>query len=589
VVLGLYNRVSRYPFINFDDNRYVSENAHVRAGLTAETVKWAFTTTAESNWHPLTWLSHALDCQLFGMNAGGHHYTNVLMHAVNAVLLFLILQSATGSAWRSFVVALLFAVHPVNVESVAWVAERKNVLSMLFFLLSLQAYQSYAKKPGAGRYLLLIFLFACGLMAKPMVITLPFVLLLWDYWPLQRIKAVSDRDPTRGSLRPFSSLIMEKIPLFALSAASAVVTMKVQRAGGAMNLGTQYSFPARLGNALVAYAGYIRIALWPAGLAPLYPHPGNLLPLWGILFAAIVLTVITVVVVTRARRQRYLLVGWFWFLGTLVPMIGLVQVGGQAMADRYAYLPFVGLFLIACWGAPDLAHSLKISSWWLAIASAGVALALVLVTNAQLSFWKSSEALWSHTIKVTAPNFVAQDNLGSALVADGRIEDALPHFEAAAKIYPADPVAWLNIGTHNEQTGKIELAIKQFQSVLTMTPDPELQVKALENMGAAYRQKHDYAQAKRSYQEALAIRPDDSRAWVGMGLVSLQSGNAAEAAANFARAMELQPTAVGYVLLQKALEQQGETAKAQAAGQEAEKLTTDMDSSRKAAASLLAD
>jgi protein O-mannosyl-transferase len=586
VVLGLYNRVSRYPFVNFDDDRYVTENPHVRAGLTAETIKWAFTTSAESNWHPLTWLSHALDVQFFGMNAGGQHYINVLLHAVNAVLLFLILQSATGCPWRSFMVAAFFAVHPVNVESVAWVAERKNVLSMLFLLLALMAYQRYAKKPGIASSGVVMLLFACGLMAKPMVITLPFLLLLWDYWPLRRMNLGAAPAASNGSSRPLSSLIMEKIPLFALSAASAVITMKVQRAGGAMNLGTSFGMLTRLENAVVAYVRYLRIALWPAGLAPLYPHPGNSIPLWRVLLASLILISCTVTVF-RARRQRYLLVGWLWFLGALVPVIGLVQVGGQAMADRYAYLPFVGLFILVCWGVPDLAAKLRISPTVQAVAAAAAVLVLLLAAYAQLANWRSSVALWIHTIDVTAPNFIAQDNLGSALVAEGRIDDAIPHFETAAKIYPDDPVAWLNIATHNQQTGKLQQAIEQFRSVLGMTSDPDLRIKAFENMGAAYRQNHDYPEALQSYREALAIHPDDPRALVGLGLVFLRSGDPVGAAASFTRAMEIQPTAVGYLLLQRALGQEGDAGKAEAAGQAADKLTDDMDSARKAAMSLL--
>ena len=600
--LALYNGVGRYPFINFDDNRYVTENPQVRAGLTAGTLRWAFTTTTESNWHPLTWLSHALDCQLFGTNAGGHHYVNVLLHAVNAVLLFLILQRAAGYPWRSLMAALLFAVHPVNVESVAWVAERKNVLSMLFFLLALMAYERYAKQQSGACYLQLLGLFACGLMAKPMVITLPFVLLLWDYWPLQRMNLGTDRGTSGGKFvgqraarpsrtdeqsnhypsRPLPRLILEKLPLFALSAISAVITMKVQNAGGAMNLGQQFALAPRVENALLSYVGYLRMALWPAGLAPFYPHPGSSLGSGRVLLATGILIAGTVAVI-RAHQRQYLLVGWFWFLGTLVPMIGLVQVGGQAMADRYAYLPFVGLFVMACWGVPDFARAVRVPAWWLAPAGAMVVLVLMLLTYRQLMFWKSDLALWSRTVAVTGPNFVAQDNLGNALVAEGRIEEALPHFEAAAQIYPQDPVAWLNIATHNQLSGRISEAIGQFQAVLTMTSDTALRTQALENLGSAYRQNRDYTQARQSYESALSISPDDSRALVGMGLASLKSGDSAGAAASFTRAMEIQPTAVGYLLLQEALEKQGETQKAEAAHRQAQALARDMDSAQKTA------
>ena len=364
--VALYYPVRSHPFVNYDDNVYVTENEQVKAGLDWDTVQWAFTTTEAGNWHPLTWLSHALDYELFELNPAGHHETNVLLHVLNALLLFWVLRQATGFTGRSWMVAALFALHPINVESVAWISERKNLLSMMFFLLALGAYRWYVREPRSSRYAVVLGLFALGLMAKPQVITLPFVLLLWDYWPLRRMAVADDQsaaEPADESplvQRSFSWLVAEKLPMLALCAASAFITMKAQQAAGAMNT-VKNSFPLsiRMGNAIVCYARYIGKALWPSHLALVYPHPGTSLEIWEVLAALVLLLAITALVL-RERHRRYLLVGWLWFLGTMVPMIGLVQVGEQAMADRYAYLPFIGLFIMVCWGAADWAEQRKL-------------------------------------------------------------------------------------------------------------------------------------------------------------------------------------------------------------------------------------
>jgi protein O-mannosyl-transferase len=348
---ALYFPVSGHAFLTFDDHDYVTANPHIHAGLSWTTLKWAFTSTTAANWHPLTWLSHALDFQLFGLNPAGHHLDSVLIHAANAVLLFLLLQWATKRAGPSLLVAALFAVHPLNVESVAWVAERKNVLSTLFFFLAIGAYGWYAQRPNWRRYLLLAAMFAAGLMAKPMVVTLPCVLLLLDYWPLGRIQT----GPPGATGMPrfaISKLILEKVPLFFLSALSAVITIKAQRSGQAVRTLHQFSAAVRIENAVVAYASYLWKMLWPARLAPLYPHPGATLPAWQLILSAVVLIGITLLVVVQ-RSRRYLLVGWLWFLGTLIPVIGLVQIGDAAMADRYAYIPLIGIFVMMAWGLDD--------------------------------------------------------------------------------------------------------------------------------------------------------------------------------------------------------------------------------------------
>ena len=435
--LVVYNRVNQNSFVNFDDDRYITENAHVRAGLTWGTIRWAFSSLEQANWHPLTWLSHALDCQLFRLNPDGHHYVNLLLHAVNAMLLFLILQRATGFTWRSFAVAALFALHPINVESVAWASERKNVLSMLFFLLALGAYGWYVRKPEVRRYLVVAALFALGLMAKPQVITFPLVLLLWDYWPLGRVGSTHEFS-NKVAQRGFSSLVIEKLPLFALSAASAIITMKAQSAGGAVRSEIEYPFAVRFGNALLAYARYLGKAVWPSHLAAMYPHPGESLQAWQAVAAALLLGFISAGV-WAARRRRYLLVGWLWFLGTLVPMIGLVQVGGQSMADRYAYLPLIGLFVMIAWGVADWAQHKHLPTRWLGIPTVLVLLIFSLLTHRQLAYWHDSITLWSHALEVTSRNFVAEDSLGGALVNEGEYEQAIPHFRSAVEIYPRDP------------------------------------------------------------------------------------------------------------------------------------------------------
>ncbi len=381
VTIALYSPVFGYRFIVWDDHEYVTANPYIRTGLTWSTIKWAFTATYAANWHPLTWLSHGLDCQLFALNPAGHHLHNVLLHALNAVLLFLLLAWMTKRTGPSLVVAALFAVHPLNVQSVAWVAERKNVLSTLFFLLVIGAYVRYVQKPDWRRYLPVTALFALGLMAKPMVITLPFVLLLLDYWPLGRMQLEKTQSKeTSMSGMPqmaLSQLVLEKIPLLLLSAASAWITLKAQRVGHAVRNLEEFSFAIRLENAVVAYGLYLWKMLWPAKLAVLYPHRANTLSMWEVALSALVLVGMTALVVAL-RRKGYLPVGWFWFLGTLVPVLGLVQVGEAAMADRYAYLSLIGIFVIIAWTLDDWAEARKVGTVWRVIPALFVLAALSL-------------------------------------------------------------------------------------------------------------------------------------------------------------------------------------------------------------------
>jgi protein O-mannosyl-transferase len=466
--LAVYNSVNRNAFVNFDDDPYITHNPHVITGLNRQTITWAFSHYYEANWHPLTWISHAVDWQLFGANPVGHHYTNVVLHAVNVVLLFLLLQSATGFTGRSLMVAALFAVHPVNVESVAWAAERKNVLSMFFLLLTMHAYGWYARKPDVRRYSLVALLFASGLMSKPQVITLPFLLLLWDYWPLGRFGragVLAGNDIRWNAVS--RGLILEKVPLLMLSLASAIITTQAQKAGNAIRSVISYPFDLRLENAFVAYCRYIGKALWPAHLSPMYPHPQTVSP-WQLIASVLFLSLITERVIDR-RQRGYLITGWFWFLGALVPMIGLVQVGEQAMADRYAYLPFVGLFVMIVWGTAELAQARPIATRFLVPTAALVVAALSFLTYRQIGFWHDSETLWIHALKVNdTGNYKAHFNLAVIYDAEGRYDEAIRQFRAAENPREDDPRIHFGMGIYDQRHGHLQEAVDEYQAAVRL-------------------------------------------------------------------------------------------------------------------------
>lgn len=569
--LALYNPVNRHPFVNYDDDRYITENPHVHNGLTWRTITWAFTATEQGNWHPLTWLSHALDYQLFHQNPAGHHFTSLLIHAANAVLLFLFLMYATRRLGPSLFVAALFALHPINVESVAWVAERKNVLCTFFFFATLIAYCWYARQPDWRRYLVFAGLFVLGLMSKPMVITLPFVLLLLDYWPLGRIRG-GHADATAA---PLSKLVVEKLPLIALSAASAVITMQAQRAGGAMRSTAQFSLAVRLENAVMAYPMYLWKMIWPSHLSPIYPHPGDSLAGWQVGTSALVLLAVTAVAL-KFRARRYLLTGWLWFLGTLVPVIGLVQVGDQAMADRYAYIPLVGIFIMIAWGIADLADSKQIGLVVRVIPAACVLLALSFATNRQLGYWSSNYDLWTHAVAVTGRNFIAQDNLGGALLWLGKTDEAYLHFQAAAEINPLDPMSRSNLGAYLQEHGHMAEAIEKYNRVITLTSDPGLLAATYANLGAAYRKLGEDEKARTSYDQALQLNPNQYNAYLGLGELLEKQSRLDDAISNYSKAVELRPTDTGFLLLGRALERTGRRSEALAAYQAALKLSPEM-------------
>ena len=575
--VALYSPVNHHPFVNYDDNGYVTDNIHVKSGLSGDTAAWAFTTYDEANWHPLTWLSHALDYQLFELDPAGHHDVNLLLHGLNVALLFWVLWRASGYPGRSLMVAALFALHPINVESVAWVAERKNLLSMLFFLLALGAYRWYARAPRVGRYAVVALLYILGLMSKPQAITLPFVLLLWDYWPLRRM-AIRGSDPVTTTepadiypQKSFAWLVKEKLPLFALSAASAVITMRAQGQNGGLN--TVIPLSSRIANAIVSYARYLGRAFWPERLAPIYPHPGSSLLAWQITAALLLLIVITALVIA-GRGRRYFLVGWLWFVGTLVPMIGLVQVGRQAMADRYAYLPFIGLFIAVCWGVGDWAQRAHVPLAWQAGTGVAVFLALATVTHRQIDFWGDNVRLWTHAVQVTSGNYLAEDNLGRAFEAEGNRQDAMLHYARSVEIEPSYVFAHIHLGTCLQLQGDLQGALQQYQKVIILTQNDiahyaEVRHLIFANMASAYGGLGDFARARECLESALSLNPDNSEEWTNLGILALKTGDVDRAIEAFSRAIKIQPSQRGYQLLARALQQAGRPQEAQAAMQQA--------------------
>jgi protein O-mannosyl-transferase len=546
----VYSPAIFHPFVNYDDYDYVTQNPHVQAGLSLHTMSWALTSTELANWHPLTWISHVLDFQLYGLNPVGHHLTNVLLHSANVALLFLILFRATGATWRSAFVAALFGLHPLNVESVAWVAERKNVLSMFFFLVTLISYGRYTRKPTWRSYTLVAVTFALGLAAKPMLVTLPFVLMLVDYWPLCRIEGwthASPDSPMRQSSWPH--LLLEKVPLIALSAASSLVTMFAQR-----EYGTVRALPwsIRLGNAAYSYCEYLIKFLWPVHLAVVYPHPLNRLSTAAIFSSFLFLVAITGVAWRWRKRHPYVIVGWLWFLGTLVPVIGTIQVGDQGMADRYMYLPMVGILVALVWGFMDLARA---NSWLerplltaIKAASIAILIGLAVLSIRQIGFWRSSFDLWNHALQVTEHNFVADDRMASLLLAQGRIEDANRYFKDAALTAPWDPISHLALGAAAQDRGDLREAIRDFQVALG-AKSSNFRTYAYTNLAILHRQLGDNVEWRQEAQHAMS---DDPAAVHGMIRQQQQT-------------LQANPSAAGYLRLGMLLEVAGQVQDAQAA------------------------
>ncbi|MEN6459719.1 MAG: tetratricopeptide repeat protein [Thermoguttaceae bacterium] len=527
--IGIYGQTLRHGFVNYDDPKYVVRNTAVRGGLTAEGIVWAFTARESCNWHPLTWLSHMADCQVHRLHARGHHLTNLLLHAATAMLLFLALERMTGDRWPAAWVAALFAVHPLHVESVAWLAERKDVLSGLFFSFTLLAYAGYVRRPGSWlRYAMVIATTALGLMAKPMLVTMPFVLLLLDYWPL-------DRMATEPGPRRARRLLLEKAPLFALSALCCAVTVWAQ--SEAIDNGYPVALGWRLGNAAVSCAAYVAQSLAPTGLAVLYPHPGAELPGWQIAAAIVLLAVLSLVSLVLRRRAPFLLVGWLWFLGMLTPVIGLIQVGQQARADRYTYLPQIGLWIALVWGVSWLIGQRR---WAVAACSAAAAAAVAgLAVSAwvQTSYWRDSKTLWNRTIACTGRNPIAHYNLGEALTSVGRGDEAIDAYRNAIREKPDYPEARYNLGVLLAARGQTDEAIAQYRAALQSAPDLSA---AHCNLGVALASRGRFDEAIEHYQAALHIS-QDADIYNNLGNVELRLGRVDEAIAHYREALRLTP------------------------------------------------
>ncbi|MCK4752053.1 MAG: tetratricopeptide repeat protein [Planctomycetes bacterium] len=515
-----FEQVRQHEFVSYDDYEYVTENPQVNKGLTRQSIVWSFTANYASNWHPATWLSHMLDCQLFGLNAGWHHLVNLFFHIVNTLLLFYVLKKMTSVIWPSAFVAAAFALHPLHVESVAWVAERKDVLSTFFWLLTIAAYIYYANRPSIRRYLLVFLFFAIGLMAKPMVVTLPFVLLLLDYWPLHRLS---------------KRVLLEKIPLLVLVVISCVITLLVQQRAGSME---QPPLGYRISNVLVSYIQYIDKMIYPADLAVLYPVVAKKLLLWQPIASFVILVVISAGIIRTAGRRKYLTVGWLWYLGTLVPVVGFVQVGLQSMADRYTYLPSIGIFIIVAWGVTELSAKLPYRKVILGIIGTIVLLAMLVCTRLQVGYWQNNLALYEHALEVTENNYVMHNNFGDALYSDDRIDEALMHFDQALQISPKYTDALNNKGRVFIELGKIDEAIAIFNEVLQLKSDS---VQAFTNFGVALKKQDKIDEAIEKWKKALQIKPDYPGANYNIGLAMAQRGQYDAAVRYFNDALTVKP------------------------------------------------
>jgi tetratricopeptide (TPR) repeat protein len=536
-ISAVYWPVYNYEFVKYDDDTYLIKNTNIQSGLNFKSFRWAFTAGYESNWHPVTWLSHMLDYQLFGKWAGGHHLTNVLFHILNTIILFYVLMRLTGSIWPSAFVAAVFALHPLHVESVAWVAERKDVLSTLFWLLTMWAYVRYVENPGFRWYLAAIILFVLGLMSKPMLVTVPFVLLLLDYWPLQR--KISYR------------LLTEKIPFFICAAISGVVTFLVQKSSGSMADIKVFGLTTRINNAIVSYVMYITKMFWPSRLAVLYLHPGDGLPMTMVFACGFLLMLISICFIIWARRHKFLIAGWLWYLGTLVPVIGLIQVGEQAMADRYSYMTLTGLLIIIAWSAKEFAPKWHHRNTILALLAVIISAALALTSSQQLKCWKNSLTLFEYALRVDKDNYIMrsnyatylgeigrldeaieqfnellktksdlpeiQNNFGNALLkSGGNIQQAIEHFRLAIKYKPDFPPAYLNLANALKKQGRLEEAVSYYKQALELKPDL---VDAYMNLAIALKELKRFDEAIECCNKVLEFKPDNIIAHGYLGVV----------------------------------------------------------------------
>jgi len=544
----VYSQVQDHEFINYDDYQYIKDNWKIKSGLTSESISWAFTTFYGYNWFPITWLSHIFDYQLYGLNPKGHHLTNLLFHIANALILFMVLLRMTGKLWRCAFIAAMFAFHPLNVESVAWVAERKNVLSTLFWLLTMWAYIHYAEKSTIKNYGLVLLFFALGLMSKPMLVTLPFVLLLLDYWPLRRLKLEqggSDNEiPVKSQYHvksEFLKLMLEKVPLFALATGACIVTFIAQQEGASINANS-LSLPTRLTNAVVSYLEYLKKMIWPNDLAVFYPHPESTLAAWKWVVCFVMLVTITAISIKFIKKAPYFAVGWFWYLGTLIPVIGIVQVGVQAMADRYTYIPLIGIFIIVAWGVPELISKWHHKEKVLSVSVGIITLTLLITTWGQVSQWKNSITIFKHALKVANENsynsYLINYHLGGAFWNKRKTGEAISHFKMAIKINPDYAPTYNNLGIILGAEGKTEEEISYYKMAIQINPDF---AKAHSNLGNALQKGKKNSEAISHYKMAIKINPDYANAHSNLGNALGKEGKFSEAISHHKMAIKINP------------------------------------------------
>jgi tetratricopeptide (TPR) repeat protein len=545
-------------FLNYDDNGYVTQNAHLQPGLTWANISWAFRATIMANWHPLTWISHMTDIQFFGVHPAGHHATSLVLHAVNVVLLFFLLRAATGFPWRSFVVAALFALHPLNVECVAWISERKSLLCTLFLFLALLAYGWYVRKPGVTRYALVAVLFTLGLLAKPMIITFPFALLLLDYWPLNRLPGPGGREETLPFFKKLWALVLEKVPLLLLSAASAYITVIAQARANTVALGGSFSLRVRVANALWSYVLYLLKTAWPLNLTIFYPHPENTLAAWKPALAMLSILAVTSFCL-RNLGERYLVAGWLWYLGCLVPVIGFVQVGRQALADRYVYTPLIGIFVLVVWRIADHSTAWPRRTEMLGGTAAVILIFFAALTWRQTSYWKDSFTLFQHALDVTPVNFIAENNLGEAYMQSGRPDLAYDHFLHATQEKPRFGLAHYNLGIVLVGQNRLADARKEFEAGIEFGQDKPEIAASFHNLGIVKLDEKRFAEAIKMFSEALRLVPNKQSSLLARGLAEYRMSNFAAAETDFIAGANIAPNADACLWVGRAREAQGNT------------------------------
>ena len=535
ITLALYWPAIGYDFIDYDDGDYVYDNPWVSRGLHLDTLRWALSSTWACNWHPLTWVSHMLDCSCYGLFAGGHHLTNLILHSLNTLVLFVLLRWLTASLWASVVASALFSWHPLHVESVAWVAERKNVLSTLFLLLTIWAYACYTKRPTVSRYALALVLFALGLMSKPMLVSLPFVLLLLDYWPLGRVFSAGKTGDEVQTGKSCRGLVAEKLPFFVLALAVSIVTVMAQGSGGAIKTMEQVPWSMRVPIALTAYGRYLGKSIWPVNLSVFYPLPTSP-PLAAGVYSALALTGITGVLLNWRFRFPWMTVGWLWFLGTLVPVIGIIQVGTQAMADRYTYIPMIGLLMLVVWSFEHWVKSVPGVRALVSVLAAGSVLSCLVLTRLQLSYWHDSISLFTHALSVTTNNPVAHHSLGLALANAGRSAEAIAHYQEALRLMPNSAPAHYNLGIEMASAGKFDQAAFHLSEALKLDPTSE---KLHNNLGVVLAQQGHFEAAMEEFKRSMQLNPDYPKPHLNYGMAMEEQGLTAAAVTNYAKALEL--------------------------------------------------